>query len=238
MKTEAIKKINKMGEVGSILIVIAKVFCIIGFVGCLIGTICIGLLPKDFISFHAMGSGTIEVNMEAIGQSISAEDAALINSGKLIEDGNVQVKLDVNSAEYDFTEMYTEGNSFFLSSSQAINTISAHNLVYCVGIATISMAMTVVSLFFAGFLCKAFKNCNSPFEENVIKKMQMFAYSLIPWVILTSISNSMVNSLVSGKFNVNVSIDLSMLLVVLIILALAYIFKYGAVLQQESDETL
>ena len=85
MKTEAIKKINKMGEVGSILIVIAKVFCIIGFVACLIGTICLGLLPKDFISFHAMGSGTIEVNMEAIGQSISAEDAELINSGKLLE---------------------------------------------------------------------------------------------------------------------------------------------------------
>ena len=140
--------------------------------------------------------------------------------------------------EYDFTEMYTEGNSIFLSTSQTLNTISAHNLVYCVAIATISMAMTVVSLFFAGFLCKAFKNCNSPFEENVIKKMQQFAYSLIPWVILTSISNSMINSLVSGKFNVNVSIDLTMLLVVLIILALAYIFKYGAVLQQESDETL
>lgn len=236
MKTEAIKKINKMGEVGSILIVIAKVFCIIGFVACLIGTICLGLLPKDFISFHAMGSGTIEVNMEAIGQSISAEDAELINSGKLLENGKVSIEL--NSNEYEMSEMYTEGNSIFLSTSQTLNTISAHNLVYCVAIATISMAMTVVSLFFAGFLCKAFKNCSSPFEENVIKKMQQFAYSLIPWVILTSISNSMINSLVSGKFNVNVSIDLTMLLVVLIILALAYIFKYGAVLQQESDETL
>lgn len=240
MKAEAIKKINKMGEVGGILIIIAKVICIIGFVVCLIGTICLGLLPKDFITFHAMGSGTIEVNMEAIGQSISAEDAAQINSGSMPEVGTLKLEgsFRFGTNEYVFNEKHAEGNSIFLSSSQSSNTISVHDLVYCVGIAAVSLAMTIVSLFFAGFLCKAFKNCRSPFEENVIQKMQQFAYSLIPCVLLASISNSMMSSLLSGSFHVNVSIDLSMLVVALVILALAYIFKYGALLQQESDETL
>jgi len=33
-------------------------------------------------------------------------------------------------------------------------------------------------------------------------------------------------------------VDLGMVLIILFIFVLAYIFKYGAVLQQESDETL
>ncbi len=234
MKTEAIKKINKMGEVGNILIIIAKVFCIIGLAGCLAGTIAIGILPKDFMTLQAQGIGTIEINMEAIGESITAEESEQINNGSY--DGYFEVQSGVS--EYNFNEIYAEGNSIFLTSNQSTKVISVHNLLYIMVIATVSVAMTVVSLFFAGFLCKAFKNCSSPFEENVIKKMQQFAYSLIPWVILTSISQSMVNSLTSGKLKVNISIDLTMIIIVLVILAFAYIFKYGAVLQQESDETL
>ncbi len=42
----------------------------------------------------------------------------------------------------------------------------------------------------------------------------------------------------NGVVNFQISIDIAMLIVVLVILALAYIFKYGAVLQRESDETL
>lgn len=236
MKTEAIKKINKMGEVGNVLIIIAKIFCIIGLVGCLVGTIAIGILPKDFITLQAQGIGTIEVNLEAIGESITAEEVEQINNGSYSDDGYFEIQTGVS--EYSFNEMHAEGNSIFLTSNQSTKMISVHNLVYIMVMATISVAMTVVSLFFAGFLCKAFKNCSSPFEENVIKKMQHFAYSLIPWVILTSMSQSMANSLTSGKLEVNISINLTMLVIVLVILAFAYIFKYGAVLQQESDETL
>ncbi len=236
MKTEAIKKINKMGAVGNILITIAKVICIIGLVLCLAGTIIIGVLPKDFMTLQAQGGGTIKINLEAVGQSISAEEAEQINNGSYQDDGYLEIQ--AGASEYRFNEIYTEGNSIFLTSNQSTKEISFHNLVYIMVIAAISVAMTIVTLFFAGFLCKAFKNCSSPFEENVIKKMQQFAYSLIPWVILTSISQSMVSSLTSGKLDVNITIDFTMLIVVLVILAFAYIFKYGAVLQQESDETL
>jgi hypothetical protein len=42
----------------------------------------------------------------------------------------------------------------------------------------------------------------------------------------------------SGAPKVTLSINLAVIFTVLVIFALAYIFKYGAVLQQESDETL
>ena len=40
------------------------------------------------------------------------------------------------------------------------------------------------------------------------------------------------------KMQLNLGIDLGMVLVIVIIFVITYIFKYGAVLQQESDETL
>ena len=80
--------------------------------------------------------------------------------------------------------------------------------------------------------------CQTPFEENIIKKLQYLAYSLIPWAFFTSVSDSMTSGMMTGNVQVNVGVNLGMVLVIVIIFALTYIFKYGAVLQQESDETL
>ena len=102
-----------------------------------------------------------------------------------------------------------------------------------------NVIMTLVTLFFVGFLCKAFRYCESPFEENVIKKMQNLAISLIPWTIISSIADNFITNLINvGNFELGISIDIKVVLVIILIFVLVYIFKYGAVLQRESDETL
>ena len=99
--------------------------------------------------------------------------------------------------------------------------------------------MALVTLFFVGALCKAFRYCESPFEENVIKKMQNLAISLIPWTIISSIAESFVTNLLNvGRFEFGIGVDFNVVLVIALIFVLVYIFKYGAVLQRESDETL
>ena len=71
-----------------------------------------------------------------------------------------------------------------------------------------------------------------------VQPHQNLAYSLIPWAFFTTVSDGMVTGMMTGKTQFNVGVDLGMVLVIVIIFALTYIFKYGAVLQQESDETL
>jgi hypothetical protein len=93
-------------------------------------------------------------------------------------------------------------------------------------------------LCFASSLCKAFRDCETPFEDNVIKKMQNLAYSLIPWVFVSAATDSVVSSLTTNMVAITFGIDFGVVLIILIVFALVYIFKYGAVLQQESDETL
>lgn len=237
MKTEAIVKINKMGKAGRIITLIAKILCGIALAGTLLGTFSMACMPKDFVQFQVGIQGVAEINLAAIGQHFSEEDVELINSGKIAESGNMTIS--TNGGKVTFDQFSVEDDVLTISTNgETIQKASLHDLVYVLICALLSLTMTMVSLFFAGFLCKAIERCDSPFDENVIVKMRNFAFSLIPWVILSSITNSLISSLMAGNFGMNVSIDLSMLIIVLVILALTYIFKYGAVLQQESDETL
>ena len=57
-------------------------------------------------------------------------------------------------------------------------------------------------------------------------------------VLLSGISENVIESALTGGKNMLFSVDLSTVLVILLIFALTYIFKYGAQLQTESDETL
>ena len=90
MKETAIQKINKMGKVGSIIITIAKIFCIIGFVFILAGTIAVGRIPQDFILFSAGGSGTMEIHMDAVNSSLTDEDRAQFNDENLLKSGYLE----------------------------------------------------------------------------------------------------------------------------------------------------
>lgn len=234
MKETAIQKINKMGKVGSIIITIAKIFCIIGFVFILAGTIAVGCIPQDFITFSAGGNGTMKIHMDAINSSLTDEDRAQFNDENFLKG-----YLETDDGNFRFDQVSAEGDTItFSASGDMENQVSLHDTVYVLAAVAITVAMTLVSLFFAGFLCKAFKECESPFEENVIKKMRNFAYSLIPWVILNGITDSAIRSVQNGRIDIIFSIDAAMIFIVLIVLALVYIFQYGAILQQESDETL
>lgn len=237
MKEQAIQKMNKMGKVGCGIILAGKIIVIAVIILTLILTIAIAFVPKNLITFKAGGNGQLQVDLSAIGQSLSEEDMEQINSGDLLK--NINMDISVEGNQFQFDEVSTKGDVVIFQASGDIgNTINLHHLIPALVIAMISMTMTVISLFFAGFVCKAFKTCESPFEENVIQKMRQFAFSLIPWVVLKSINESMFSSILNGRSSINISIDFTMLIIVLVVLALVYIFKYGAILQQESDETL
>ena len=100
------------------------------------------------------------------------------------------------------------------------------------------LGLLLVGIIFAGRLAKSFRDCESPFEERVIRRMKQFAYSLIPWAVLSSISGSLDQRLWMAGGGLSFDLNVGMIVVVLVILALAYIFQYGAILQRESDETL
>ena len=76
MKQEAITKINKMGKVGQIFALIAKILLGIGIAMMLAVTIATAFIPNEFVKITTGGTAQVEVNLQSIGVSLTEEDTA------------------------------------------------------------------------------------------------------------------------------------------------------------------
>ena len=86
MKQEAIKKMNKMGQIGQILALIAKIILIIGIVGICAATIFTAFVPEDFVKVTLGGTAKVDINLDAIGVSLSEEEQENINKPEIMFD--------------------------------------------------------------------------------------------------------------------------------------------------------
>lgn len=235
MKENIISKINKIGKVANIVLKIFEVITIIAMVAILIATVVFAVMPKDFIKVNFSGEANVKIDVKEIGVSLSESDEnAIIN--ELSSDSDDVIEL--NGLDYAMDSVEVEDDVIVYNASAQTRTVHLKNLFVLMIAAFIFLGATLVSIIFAGRMCKALKDCETPFEGSVIKAMQKFGYSLIPWPILSSVVESIADSFFSGVINIGLSIDLSLVLAVIVVIILSYIFKYGAMLQQESDETL
>lgn len=237
MKQDAILKINKMGKAGTIITNIAKVFIIATLIFVFLLTVAFAFVPKDFFTARAESRLFVNVSLASFGKSLTDEEVeqSRQETQKILEEEGA----DAGGSEYSIDAMNVNNDNISVDLSGRYVDFSLHNLVWVMLFTFLYLAMTLTTLFFIGFLCKAFQNCESPFEQNVIKKMKTLAYSLIPWAILSTVSGAVTRIFLKDGIHMgDFGIDLRVVMTVLIILALAYIFQYGAILQQESDETL
>lgn len=236
MKENAILKINQIGKAGQIISNIFIGLLSLAAVALIIGTIVIGVLPNDLVCFSVGGHATVNINLASINEALN--EAEITEIVTVLDSELTNAKMDLNGAVYAMNELTvtTDGITFGGYADDVHFQIG--NLLSVLIASLFSIIFSIVTLCFISSLCKAFKLCISPFENNVIKKMQYFAFSLIPWVIMSSVMNSVASGMYSGNIRFSFGIDLKMVLIILVIFVLTFIFKYGAVLQQESDETL
>lgn len=236
MKTEAITKINKMGKAGAILALITKIFLGIGLAGCLIGLIATLVLPKDLVQVHMNGTADVMLNLSNFGENIFG-DAEVEN--QIADNVTKNANITYAGNHFEVSEVKTEDSQMAIKATGELTNFNIRSCAWALVGAIINLVLLFVSTVFAGKLAKSFRDCTSPFEENVIRNMKAFAYSLIPWSVISSVVGYFCTKIwMSGSTGFDFSIDISIIVIVLVMLALAYIFQYGAVLQQESDETL
>lgn len=220
MKNANIKKINTLGKVSRILLIIMRVALIIGIVGCLITSVAFMAVPKtDVITADGTVSAQIKVDCKQI-PSIFIDDI---------------LDLDENDIDVDFmgtgikwlVEKNKVGNDYIYDINGTLDVDQSNAVVWSIagtmGIAAVMCAVTLIAVIFGGKLAKALEVCSSPFETNVIEAMKKFAFSLIPIGVIAIIANG---------------ISLVTVFIVIVVIMFAFIFKYGAELQKESDETV
>lgn len=233
MKEQAITKINTFGKVGVIITKVLKILMIIGIVSILVGTIILAVLPNDIFKMSVSGEADINIDLASVNQTLSQSEQEEMN--KLFQDEKESI--DINGYTYVLTSSTASESEISIVGTGELKTFTLHDFALLLVIAVVDAVLQLVVLFFIGNLCREFSVCHSPFEEGIIKSMNKVAVSLVCWGIAVSISSMLATGILSGNYMFNVA-DFSIIIAVLIIFAISYIFRYGAMLQQESDETL
>lgn len=235
MKESAIQKINQMGKAGAVLALIMKILLGIGLGACVIGLIATLLLPADMVQVDMTGVADITLDLSRFGENIFAEDP----DEEILEDVKDSTKIQYAGNQMYVSEVKAEGSRMMMTAGGDLTTFNLRSCTWALAGAIVMLVVLFVSVVFAGRLAKAFRDCRTPFEGKVIRTMKQFAYSLLPWSVISGIVCHLESRIwISGVSGWNISIDVTTIVISLVILALAYIFQYGAVLQQESDETI
>ncbi len=231
MKQEVVAKINKFGKIGEVIAQISRVLLIMGAVILLAAGILMLAIPKDLITMDYFVGADMQLDLDAVGETITEDDLAELDS----EAHKISVSQNEMSI-VSFDANQEENIVNIQMASQPTNIFSTGKIIVFIILEFLVLAATFVTMTFIIKLCKEFKTCETPFSESVIKRMKQVGYSMLPWFIVFPTAEAAANFLVTN--NLNISLDPGMLIMALVVLALTYIFKYGAMLQQESDETL
>ena len=226
MESTIKKKINTFGKAGKIItsIIIVVLLVVEGFL--LAGTIVAAVLPMDSVSVDAQGGGTVRFDAEYFGFD---SDELSLNIG------STQIKL----AEFDSVKTHSQDGSVIMDVQSGEFHFNLNTLLGLMIIGIIRLASFVVALYFLKALMKAFMTCETPFCGNVIKKMRAFAIALIPSMIVSSMTNSVLGLLFTDSISIGGGgFDMIPVLFVFVVFILTAIFRYGAQLQKEYDETV
>jgi len=233
MKEEALKKINKIGKVSSVFALIGKIVVGMSMVLLLIAAVVCFFIPEDLMTITVDEKVGFILDFDPMGEKVTDKDAEEMK--KAFEES---FEAEVAGEEVQIEEIVVADNKLQANTVVPTYSFTVRDLTWLMLVLALNVTMIMITLCFISALCKAFRDCESPFEENVVKKMRNLAYSLIPWAVFSSITNSVANSLLQNKVSLNLTVDLGVIMIVLVVFLMVHIFKYGAMLQQESDETL
>ncbi len=221
MKSNTVETINKLGNAGYLITKTGKILLIVSAVVCFVGALIMCFVPKDLIriELESVNSAVIIIDDEA--EQFSFIDLDIADG--FIEIGDNRYQLVINDENMPLSEK----NTVYISNIKWILFATA---LFCIA--------AYVSFYFANKLCAYFRNCETPFSDDISKGILNFAWSLIPISLISSVIETFTESVLFGNFDILIQADLVTVLLILSVFMLSYIFKYGTKLQTESDETL
>ena len=218
------KRINTFGKVAKIITTIVIVFMLVteGFL--LVGGIIAAVVPRDSITVDIDSNAEINIDKNYFGLD---GKQFYINIG----DGKLNLA-EFNNEKYDIRNENTDLN---LSGSVRSTHHDMDTVLWWIVFEAISLAAVIVALYFFRSLMKQFMVCDTPFSDGIVNKMRAFAIALIPCTVVWQAFNAAKNYIIGNEADFNLIFTFAF---VLIIFVLTMIFKYGAELQKEHDDTV
>lgn len=221
-------KVNKIGKAGRAVSIILIVLLSIGAFGLLVGGVICAALPKDAVQVSVQPNVDVLVN-----KSLAGEDWGRID--ELLTEAQGKVGEEFEGVTLDKTE---DGLMVHVSDLDELKSFNIQDALkaICAGLIGIASAIVTVVMFLK--LCDAFKTCRSPFDEPVIQRMNIFAWTLIVCAVVGAFAKGAVSAAMAGLGKMSFDLSLTPIFTALVVFFLCMIFRYGARLQREADETL
>ena len=237
MNNSGIKKINTAGLIGYIICILLIVCSVSCMVVTAIGTAAAIAVSKENVS--ARVSTNIDISstgnfLEKLNKYMNI--SGVENLSDLITEDGETVKVNDRDIS-EVTVAKTEGGSFSVDVKTNEITFSTARIIASLVVSFIFLGAVTVMLHLLKALMKSLKTCETPFADDVIRNMTRFANSLIPVVVLNMLCGGLWNAVTRGA-EIGLTVNLGSVLVVAVIYLLVIVFRYGAQLQKESDETL
>lgn len=252
MQNDIRKKVNGFGKIGKIVVTVLLVIVLIGGITASVAAVYLSQLPDDAISVSVSGKANIQVDESLMGilagrivdglsyesdQMPDLSDEADMES-ILPEDTQVRIDLSINNADYATAVIHSEGNMKSIEAQTDDFVYEIDNIIKVIIGGIVYVAAIAVSLFMLGRLFKEFESCETPFTDIAVKRLYAFGFSLIPVILIGTVAEAMAQALLTPSEGINFYLDVGAIVAFVVTICLCTLFKYGAQLQQESDETL
>lgn len=237
------KKVNRIGLAGQIVSVILIVLMAVALAALIVATVLFLLMPKDAILIGFRSDFDVKVTDKLIGPFMDD----ITEEGL----GEISADISVNGREYGDVSIEKQADGILVSGSSDRITLDLTRVSSALIAALIYCVTLLVVFIFLKRLSDGFHRCDTPFSDDVVSRMTTFAWVLLIGSVISSVAQGVANTLVARstelEFSVNpagmntgfhFSFNLTPILIALVVLFLVMIFRYGAQLQKEADETL
>lgn len=228
MENNIQSKVNKIGKAGKIVSIILIVALAIGAFALLIGGVVCAALPKDAVEVSTQPNVVVKVNKSLMGKEWGNIDEALTEAQEKLMSEHSSVTL----------EKADDGLVVHVTDIDQLSSMGIRDALKAIWAGLIAIASGIVTLVMFMKLCDAFRTCRSPFDEAVIQRMTTFAWTLIVCAAVSAFAAGIGSAALAGFGKVSFNLSMNPIFTALIVFFLCMIFRYGAQLQREADETL
>ncbi len=219
MQNETIGKINGLGKAGYVICRIGRIALTIGAAVCLACAILMCFVPKD----------AVQIDLYTANSAVIRQDEA---SPKVFD-------LEIENGFLEIGENRYQVVTDEMQRPEAVrHTFDLSGLRFILLLGALACAAAAVPLHFGCVLCAHFRACETPFTEAIAGTLTRLAWSLIPLLVVSTAAEAAAHSLLGGGMSVDIRVDLVSVLLIVCVFLLSTIFRYGAALQRDADETL
>lgn len=222
-------KVNKIGKAGKIVSIVLIVLLSIGALGLVLGGIACAIIPDAVeVAFAPVVDVKVDKSLMDMGDWELTEEA--------LSEANVKVGEEFEGVTLTKTEEGLLVHVDMTDTDEATYGLKDARKAIWAGLVSIASAIVTLVMFLQ--LCKSFQACRTPFDEPVIQRMTTFAWTLIICAAVSCLARASIGAMLTGWQRMSFNLNLAPVFTALVVFFLSMIFRYGAQLQREADETL